>query len=68
MPSKRFRLSKVDAWKIVQVILWSGVAAMLTTTIALLQEVEIPEAYVFLVPVINTVLYAALKFVNGRKG
>lgn len=66
MPSKRYRLNKQDLVKILQVILWSGVSAMLATAISLVQEIDIPMTYMVLVPVVNTTLYAAKKLVDQK--
>lgn len=65
--SKRFQLNKEDLWKIAQVVLWSGLSAGIVSLIGLLEALEVPVQYTFLVPLVNTVLYAALKFVNGKK-
>ncbi len=63
--SKRFSLNKEDLLEIIQVLAWSGASAVITALLLIVQEVDFAE-YTLFVPIINTVLYAALKFVQGK--
>jgi len=63
-PSQKFQLSKDDLLKMGQVILWSGASAVVGAVLTLLPQIDIPAAYLFLVPIINTVLVALKKLLD----
>jgi len=63
-PSQKFQLSKDDLLKMGQVVLWSGASAVVGAVLTLLPQIDIPAAYLFLVPIINTVLVALKKLLD----
>jgi len=68
-PSTRYELSEEDLKKAGQVLLWSGASAILGTIIVLVGQFNVPIQWLFLVPIINSVLVAVKKFVdNNLKG
>jgi len=60
----KLRFSAISQHKAFKVFLWSGASAIVTLFIALLAEANIPEQYVVLVAVINTVLFSLKRFVE----
>ncbi len=63
-PSKKYQLSKEDLSKMGQVILWSSGSAIVGALITLLPQINFPVQWLFLVPVVNTLLVALKKFVD----
>ena len=66
MDSKKYTLNKEDFSKIGTAFLWSSLSAVVGVLIVLFGQVELPAQYLFLVPVINTVLYSTQKYFSGR--
>lgn len=66
MPSKRFTLNREDAKNILKVLAWATASAVIAALISLLNIVEFPTEWVWLVPVINTILVALKKFVSDK--
>lgn len=66
MKSFKYTLNREDVIKILQTVGWSMAAAAFTGLIALWQAVELPSEWLFIGPMINSALYAGLKFVQGR--
>jgi len=63
-PSQKYQISKEDLLKMGQVLLWSGLSAVAGALLTLLPQIDIPAGYLFLVPIINTVLVAVKKFID----
>lgn len=66
MESKRFRLNKEEALSVAKVAGWTIAAALVALGIDLVNLIEIPVEYAFIVPIINTVLYALKEFIQGQ--
>lgn len=64
--SKQFSLNMQDLKKIGLVLLWSGASAIVAALITLIPNIDIPTQYLFLVPVINTILVSIKKFIDGQ--
>lgn len=64
--SKKYTLNRENLWKIFKVILWSGMAAVIASLIAVLKEIDIPAQWVWAVPIINTILYSLKEFFSGE--
>lgn len=62
-PSKKFELSKKDLSKAGQVVLWSGASAIIGALITLLPQINFPVQWLFLVPLVNTLLVTLKKFI-----
>ena len=65
--SKRFTLNTTDLLAILKVLAWSGLSAIITATLLVIEDVDFAQ-YALFVPVINTLLYTAKAFVDGQKG
>lgn len=63
--SPKYTLNKEDGIKILSAFAYSMAAAVLTFSVTIVQEIDFGE-YTFLVPVINTVLYTLIKWVEGQ--
>ena len=68
MSSKRFTLNKEDGANILKVLAWTVASALVAALISLLNVVEFPVEWVWVVPVINTVLVALKKFITDHSG
>jgi len=66
MDSKKYTLNRKDFSKILTAFVWSTLSAIIGVLLVLFEQVELPAHYLFLVPVINTVLYSSQKYFNGR--
>ena len=64
--SPRWKLNRADGREILTVAAWSMGSAIIALALNLLPEISIPEKYALLVPVINTALYAAKKFIDNH--
>jgi len=60
--STGFSLDKNDAIHIAKVLGYSVGAAVCASALALLAHLNIPEQYMFLVPMFNTIIVAVEKF------
>lgn len=65
-PSKKYTLNREDLLQVAKVVLYSGASAMLAVVIAFLAEVQVPEQWVFVVPLINSIVVLVKKFVDGK--
>lgn len=63
--SKKYSLNREDAYKIGQTILYTVASAIISTLIVVVGEMDF-GAYAFLIPLINTMLYSAKKFLEER--
>ena len=52
---------------ILKVLLWSGLSAVVATAIVMLEGADVSGSYIFLVPVLNTVLYAFKEFIADKQ-
>lgn len=63
--SAKYTLNKADLKKIGTTILFSVGATFVSTLIVIIGDMDL-GAYAFLIPIINTGLYSAKKFFEGR--
>ena len=66
-PSKRFKLNTDDGKEILQVIGWTLLSALVVVLLDVVQAIEFPAQYVFVVPIANTLLVAAKKWVQEKR-
>jgi len=66
MESKRFQLNKSDLIKIGYVLLWSLGSALIAQIILVIQNLNVPVEYTFLIPIVNTLLVALKKFLEDK--
>ena len=64
-PSARWQISKADLISIGKVALYSVVSALVGTLIIIIPQVDVPAAWLWLVPVINIILVAVKQFFDG---
>jgi hypothetical protein len=71
MQSERFTLNKEDLLKILKVFGWSMASSVVATAITILPQVDVPTKYTAiagtLIIIINTLLVAVKKFIDGKK-
>jgi hypothetical protein len=65
--TKSFSFDRENAKKVYKVFLWTMASAIVALGIHLLGVVEMPAEYVWIVPVVNTVLYAIKEFIENQK-
>ena len=65
--SKKYSLNKADFIEILQVLGWTVASTVVAVLISVLAELEIPMQYAFLVPIANTVLYTAQRFIASKQ-
>jgi len=63
--SPKYTLNELDWKKISQTLAYSGLSAILAALIVIVEGIEFPPEYLFIVPVINSVLYALQRFFRG---
>lgn len=66
MQSPKYTLNSEDLKKIAMAMVYSGTAAALATLAASLENTEFPAIYMALVPVVNAMLYTAVRFLQGK--
>ena len=66
MQSPKYKLNKQDLWDISKVVLWSGASAMVGTILVVLDQLEVPAQYMWVVPVVNTLLVAVHKYLKSK--
>lgn len=64
--SKRFTLDLNDLKSIGKVVLWTAASGAVASLITLFGEMEVNEGYVFLVPMINILLYSLRAFIATK--
>ena len=64
--AKRFSYSEYEAKKVLKVFGWTMASAFVALLLSLVQVVDFPTEYVFLVPFINTVLYAIAELIRDN--
>ena len=62
----KYQLNKDGAIKILMVLGWSCLSAFIATLISLVPDIDIPVEWIWLVPLINSTLVAAKKFVDEK--
>ena len=60
--SPKYTLNQIDYKKILQTLAFSGLSAIMAALIIIVADTEFSPEYAFLVPIINTILYAAKRF------
>lgn len=63
--SPKYTLNELDYKKILQTLAFSGLSAIFASLIIIVANTEFPPEWAFLVPVINTILYALKRFFEG---
>ncbi len=63
--SPKYTLNELDWKKILQTLAYSGLSAIIAALIVILEGIEFPPEYLFIVPIINSILYAAKRFFQG---
>jgi hypothetical protein len=66
MESQKYTLNAEDLKKIAMAMVYSGSAAAIAVLAAALEQVDMPTMYLALVPIINAMLYTAVKFLQGK--
>lgn len=64
--SPKFSFDKENLKHIFHVFLWTVASALVTMLIAALGVVDFPPEYVFVVPIVNTMLVALKEFVTEQ--
>ena len=64
--SKQFRFNKHNVERAARVLAWSVTAAFAAFLITVVANVDFDERWMFLVPAINTTLYALLDFAKAQ--
>jgi len=65
--SGRFQFNEYEAKKALKVLGWSVGSAFVALLLTLVGVMEFPAEYAFIVPVINTVLYALQEFIKDNE-
>lgn len=65
--SARWSLNKADAEKILKALLWSLGSTVCASAILLLQGVEVPLEWAWLIPVVNMALVSVKKLLDDKK-
>ena len=60
--SKQYSLNKEDAGKILSALFWSLASSALGFFIVILPTVNVPTEYIFIIPIINGLLYTLKRF------
>ena len=66
MESRKFRFNKEEWLRVVRVFGWTVASAAVALLIGFVGLWEVPMEYAFIVPVVNTVLYALAEFIKGQ--
>ena len=61
-----FRFSEAEGRKAMKVFGWSMASAFVALALSLTGALEFPGEYAFVVPIINTVLYALKEFISNN--
>jgi Flp pilus assembly pilin Flp len=65
--SKRFSLNSQEVTSILKVALWTIASTVLAALVSVVATIEFPVEYAFIPVVLNVLLVAAVKFVEGKK-
>ena len=63
----KYTFTKENAVAVLKVIGWSTAASLVTSLIMIWQQTEVPAEYAFMVPLVNTALYALKEFVSNKR-
>jgi hypothetical protein len=63
-----FRFGEEEARKSLKVFGWSIASAFVALGLSLTGVLELPADYAFVVPIINSVLYAAHQYIKDNRG
>ena len=66
MASTKYTLNKEDSKKILEVIGWTTASAVIAVLIEVVAQVDF-GSYIWIVPLINTLLYTVKKFVEEKQ-
>ena len=67
MERKRFRLNREETQSIFQVLLWSLGSALVVALIGIVQALDVPQEWLFLVPIANTLAYSFKEWIRGQR-
>lgn len=59
-------MNEGEARNIFKVLLWSLGSALVVALIGIVQALEVPQEWLFLVPIVNTALYALKEWFQGQ--
>lgn len=65
MQSKKYSLNKEDLIRIAKVLGYAGAAAVVSSALMVLQEVEVPVEYATVAVIVNILLVAVKKYLEG---
>ena len=60
--SKRYSLNFFDGNKIFKVVIYSALSAGLVSLINIIPDVDVPDRYIWIVPIVNILLVSLKKF------
>ncbi len=60
--SQKYSLNKTDGIKILKVLGWSAGSAIVSALITIIANIDLPVQYVWIIPIVNTILVTAQKF------
>jgi len=66
MQSQKYQLNKEDGLAILKVLGWTLASALVSGLIIVVANLEVPAEYMFLIPIVNTILYSVQKFLADR--
>ena len=66
MSSRKYTLNKEDGLKILEVIGWTTASAIIAIIIEIIAQVDF-GSYVWVVPMVNTILYALKQFIDEKQ-
>lgn len=66
MNSKPFEFDRENGKRVLKVFAWTIASALVALAIDFMGIVNVPAEYAFVIPVINTVLYALKEYVTGQ--
>jgi hypothetical protein len=66
--SKRFQLNKEDLIKILKVLGYSTASAVVGTLVVIIGDLDVAPQYLFLLPVVNSLLVSLQKFLTDSQG
>ena len=64
--SERFNLDQDNLRRILKVFAWSTGSALVAMVIAIVAIVEVPVEYAVLIPLVNTMLYALMEWIEDQ--
>lgn len=65
--ARSFSYSEYEVRKVLKVFGWTMASAVVALLISLTGAIDFPKEYAFLVPVINTVLYAIAELISDNR-